>query len=256
MVQTRQPNIERAKSIVEREIELVTTEREAFDRFRSRLRDITPSTPEVAGRSTGPASATALVASRSGPTPGMTAIRTAYRETVMDVPHYDSEYGETLRDSLRAEFGTQLASHVVDGQALVPAIHEALLEASAAARDDREDYCYLLERERDSLRSIESDLDDIEPRTIDLHERITAADESSQLASIDATLQTLETACTELANERQQVIHNRKTQMLSGIEESSLVRYLYGSCESIFPALTDISACLDSVRHERTRCLR
>lgn len=256
MVETRQPTIERASAIVEREIELVTDEQEAFERFGSRLRDVTPSTPEAAGRSTDPAGATALVASRSVPAPGMTEIRTAYRETVMDVPHYDSEYGDSLRDSMQAEFGEQLARHVVDGQALVPVIHEALLEASAAANDDRGDYCQLLERERDSLQSIESDLNDLEARVVDLGERITATTESSELASIDATLRSIETECTDLANERQQVIHNRTTRSFSGIEASSLVRYLYDGTGFVFPALTDISTCLDSVRHERTRCLR
>lgn len=253
MVRTRQPTIERARTAVEGEIELVSTEREAFEGFLDRLRDVATTGTETVSRSGGP---TTLVATRSAPSEGLEAVRTAYRETVMAVPHYDEEYGDTLAESMAAEFGTVLAGHVADGEVLTPVLSDALVEASERARNNRTDFLRHLRQERESLRDIETDLNGIEARVDELEPQISSASTSAQLADIDDTLDELERRCTDLANRRQRTIHDRSTREISGVDDRSLLRYLYADMETITPALVDIAACLDAIRYQRERCLR
>lgn len=266
MVRTTQPTIERARDRVESEAELVDRERAAFRRFVARLHEMggerltpgemggkrpTAGKPTAAG---GPAVATVR---ESSPSEGLRAVRTAYRETVMGVPHYESEYGDTLAESVAAELGETLAGHVAGGQVLTPRLYEALRAASERARDDRSDFLRHLEQERESLCEVAAELNEVESRLVELETRIDEAPTSTHLGDIGDTLATLETRCTELANRRQTTIHGRSVREISGIEGASLLQYLYGDrLATVTPALSDLTDCLDTIRHQRTRCLR
>ena len=90
--------IDRALGIVEGELETIRTEREIFTRFLDRIQDISPDNRGLTGRSQGDLLISApVIESRSD---GLTQVQSAYRETVMEVPHYDREYGDTLAESL------------------------------------------------------------------------------------------------------------------------------------------------------------
>lgn len=256
MVQTKQPTIERARTVVGEEIELVSAELDAFEQFLSRLGDVQVDDAPTGGASRGGHGTATLVVGDAGPADELAAIRSAYRETVMDVPHFEDEYDETLRENLAAETGDLLAYRVAEGGTLTPTVYGALREACEGCRDDREDFLGQLERERDSLREVEAELNDIETRVVELQGRLSEASESTEFASVDAELQAIERRCTDLANRRQEVIHNRAARVLSGVDDASLVGYLYGELETVTPALTDVGSCLELVRHCRKRCLR
>jgi hypothetical protein len=254
MVRTRQPTIERATTVLDEEVALVETERDAFERFLGRLRDVQPTgfdAPDPGGG--GP---TVLAAGETAPSSGLRRIRRAYRETVMATPHYEREYGDTLAGSLAEELGETLAVHVVDGQLLTPPVHGALVDATERTLDDRAEFLEQLRRERRSLRTTEAELDEIEARLAKLDERITGTDRSTRLSALDETLADLERRCDDLATRRQEQIHNRRVGKLSGVDAVSLAGYLYGDMETTTPALADTAACLRAVRHQRTRCLR
>lgn len=255
MVRTRQPTIDSALTCVGEEIDLVGTEREAFGRFLARLRDAQPTGFDAASRATG-GGPTALTAGEAGTTTELREIRRAYRETVMAVPHYEREYGDTLRESLSEELGETLAGHVVDGQVLPPPIREALVAAVERARRNRGDFLGLLRRERESLETVAEGLNDVESRLVELDPRIATAPDSDQLAAIDSTLAALEQQCTDLATTRQETIHGRTVRRVSGIDGCSLVGYLYADMGTTTPALADVASCLDAIRHQRRRCLR
>ncbi len=266
MVRTTQPTIERARGRVETEIELVERERKAFRRFVARLHDMggerpTPGEMDTERPSAGETSAGGgpAVATVREPTPseGLRAVRAAYRETVMAVPHYDREYGDTLAESMAAELGETLAGHVVDGQVLTPRLYEAVRAASERARDDRSDFLRHLGQERESLCEVAAELNDIESRLVELETRIDQAPTSAQLSRVDDALAALEERCTDLANRRQATIHGRSVRKISGVEGVSLLQYLYADrLATVTPALSDLADCLDAVRHQRTRCLR
>jgi hypothetical protein len=255
MVQIRQPTIDRALSLVEEEIGLVETEREAFERFLGRLRDVQSGGVEGASPATG-GGPTALQAGEATPADELRQIRCAYRETVMAVPHYEDEYGDTLRESLAEELGATLASHVVDGQVLTPGIHDALVGVTEQVRDDRAGFLRQLRRERESLGTVAEELNEVEARLMELDDRIAATTRSTRLAALDETLERLERRCADLATRRQEQIHDSRAGQLSGVDAASLAGYLYGDMETDTPALTDIAARLDAVQKHRARCLR
>jgi len=242
--------INRAIALVEEEIDLIRRERDALDRFLVRLRDTESDSFDSTGHGLG------LVTGVTGTSDGLRTVRRAYRETVMATPHYESEYGDTLRESLASEVGAPLARHVMDGDALTPKLHGALVQASEQSRDDRDDFLRVLCRERDSLRNVETQLNSIESCVVELRERLSTEPESTQLADINETLETLEGRCTDLANCRQDTIHNRCLRKTSGVGDGSLVWYLYSDMETVTPALSDIASCLDKIRHQRMRCLQ
>jgi ABC-type transporter Mla subunit MlaD len=255
MIQTRQPTIDRALIRVEEEIDIVEAERDAFARFLARLEDASATAFDATGPTTGGGS-TALTTGEARQSAELRQIRQAYRETVMALPHYEREYGDTLRESLAEELGETLAGHLVDGQVLAPPVREALVAAVERARNDRGNFRRLLRRERESLETVASELNDIEARLVELDARISTASESKHLATVDSTLAEMEQKCTDLATARQETIHGRTARQVSGIDGCSLVGYLYGGLETATPALSDIASCLDSIRHQRRRCLQ
>jgi hypothetical protein len=261
MTGTKQPHIERALDVVEAEAALLRRERDAFERFLRRVGDlqVNPPAAEAVGQTVPEASGAVPAQSTlvTGDAPdGLDGVRTAYRETVMAVPHYDREYGESLAEHAAAELGEAVAAQLVSGAAPVPVVERAVLEAAGEARDSRKGLVGILERERDSLEGVKADLDELERSVYDLGRRISDATRSGELAAIDAELEAAEKRSTDLLDRRQELLHGRSTAAVSGLEADSLVRYLYGGLETHCPALADIAACLDSIRTHRTRCLR
>lgn len=257
MLETTHPRIERALTIVDREIRYATAEKRAFRQFCKRLQRIDPVAPTsqttatcVGGDAMALASGTQSSATR------LHTVRTAYRETVMAVPHFEAEYDETLSQNLDGEFGAELAAQVVDGTRLTPVLQEALVAAAQRAIEERTRFLDALRTERDSLRDAQETLDEYERRAQRLSEKLGLASDSGELASVDEQLHTLEAEAEALARARQQFIHSRSAGALAGVDETSLVRFLYDECNVAFPALADITACLETIRRHRQRCLR
>lgn len=256
--ETRQPRIESALETVGEEIETTEAEREAFEDFLARLREIdrteSPATNAAVAANAG--SASELVTPNSGRSGPMQEVRTAYRGTVMAVSHYEDEYDDSLIESLAAEYGDDIARCVATETAVAPHVYDALVETTEEIRSRRSRFVTALRRERDSLRRIERELDECESRALKLGERIADSDGTEELGRIDEELQELESTCRSLSERRQGVIHGRSVAKLSGVSDLSLSAYLYADHESICPALADIAACLASIRHARENCLR
>jgi hypothetical protein len=246
-----QPTVEAAEARVEEEITIIEAERGAFERFVGRVEDVQVTRP---GSAEPPAGPTATLAGRTGAKGGAAvAVREAYRETVMAVPHYEAEYGETIAEHMTAEFGAGLAGQILNGGALTPLVRGALVDAAREAVAERTRFFRRLRTERDSLETVREELNAVETAAFDLHGRIRGAT-TDEATEIDGRLATLESRCTDLADRRQELIHGRG--QVSGIEGDSLLRYLYADLETVCPALADITDCLETIRHHRRRCLR
>jgi hypothetical protein len=256
MVQTCHPRIDRALEIVDRETDFAASERRAFERFRSRLTDEKPDLPR-AQTDTGAGGATALVTGVTA-SPGNASlrnVRAAYRETVMAVPHFESEYGGGLAENLAAEFGPDLAAQVADGQRLTPVLYDALLAASEACREERAAYERTLDEERESLRDVRRGLADCEARASELGDTVAAADDSRALAALDDRLAALEREVADLAAARQDLVHGRTARKLSGVSGESLTSFLYDNCEETCPALAAVASTTETIRSLRRECL-
>ncbi|WP_136689829.1 DUF7260 family protein [Halorhabdus amylolytica] len=252
MTETTQPTIERALTRAQRECELLDTERDAFRTLLTRVSRIQVDGPgPTTVRTGGSTTVVRSVASQSSRR--LQKLRTAYRETVMGVVHYDSEYGESLRENLAAECGHPLARQIVDGETLVPTVYNAFVDACKRARDERSRLCQYVERERDSLGRYAERLDGIETTAVEVGSRIDSTSETESLSRIDRTLERLESRCADLATERQEQIHGRSVADVDGTE-LELLEYLYDDMETTTPVLADVAACLETIRYHRNRC--
>jgi hypothetical protein len=261
MTDTPHGRIDEALGVVDREIEYISDERAAFERFRARLSNVDPWTPARAE-----ADATEGVVAGAGPSAvamrsdrptgaGLRTVRTAYRETVLAVPHHEAEYGDTLRANLAAEFGAEVAAQVVDGARLTPPLYRALAAAADRAVDERRRFRRALDRERDSLVAVRDELAACQRRLDGVAERLDGAG-PERLAELDDRVADVEATCADLADERQRLVHGRPAVSLSGVDGVSLVTFLYGDRERRCPALAAVADCLDRARGLRTRCLR
>lgn len=254
MAPTRQSKISHAKTLVETELKLVKEEKRAFTRFIDRLRDVqvTDGKP-IESENRGPAT---LVMDSRKTSEDIIKIRQDYRETVMTVSHYEDEYGDTLQANMTADLGPTIARQIADGETLTQTLYEALLEASKQCKSARQGFCRVLRDEQKSLHHIAAELNEVESSIDDLDKQITRASHTGQLARIDHELATLESRCRDLANRRQETIHSRTGKHLAGIDEVSLVGYLYTDLETRTPALSDIASYLNLIQRHRERCLR
>lgn len=253
MTKTIQPTIDRALDRLDRERDILATERDAFRTLLRRASRIQVDGPGSMDSPTGGATTVAASVARR-PSGNLRELRESYRETVMAVPHYESEYGEPLERNLTVECGHSLASRIVDGEVLTPPVYDAFVEACRRARRERERTLQYVERERDSVERYGSELDAIESAVVDAGERIGSTSDTWTLSRIDGTLATLESRCSDLATERQEQIHDRSATDVDGIEHG-LLEYLYAEMETTTPVLADVTACLETIRRDRRRCL-
>jgi len=253
--ETSQPRTEQALAVVQREIDCVEAELTAFRSFRTQLVSIEPTAQSGGSVDTSVGGMSALSARQPKPDTSLRAVREAYRETVMAVPHFEAEYDDSLEANMSTEFGPELGTQIATGTRLTPQLYEALLTVSEGARDERETLLPALERERESLQSVRNTLDDCERRGAALGANARRTTDPARLDSIDDQLAELEAECETAAATRQRQLHSRSAAALSGIDGTSLVRYLYGECSVTCPALADTVACLDTIRRHRRHCI-
>lgn len=224
------PRIDAARSIVEDEAAIIDRELAALDSFERRLARLEPTAShEVAG--TGGAAA---VASVRGVDPD--AVRSAYRETVLAMSHYEREYGEPLLEHVEAEFGANLRT-VFASSSPIPPVQRALVRTAVEESIQlRRQFRRTLTDELDSLSTIEAELGDIERRFHELRFGGGGSGDGRTNALDD-----LHEMCETLAAERQRTIHRRPAPRISGIGDRSLVAYLYGVADHRFPALVEIA---------------
>ncbi len=134
------------------------------------------------------------------PDTSLRAVREAYRETVMAVPHLEAEYDDSLEANLSMEFGPELGTQIATGTRLTAQLYEALLTASEGARDEREMMLPALERERESLQSVQATLDDCERRQ--LHSVRTHAAQPTRRGSTPSTTSLLKLKLTVRRRQR------------------------------------------------------
>lgn len=248
-VEAVQPAIQSANSIIAKERQIIEDEREAYQRFVSRLEKI-PVPSSLSDIWETPDSPAARL-TRSG-TDTTREVREAFRETVMAVPHYEREYGESLQTHLAAEVGPELAAYATEGK-LSEHVYEGLMAGARKAIADRRQLLGQLDREHDSLREIETELNGIERDAYRLNQQLSQS-RTATFTDIDEQLTTYERTCERLADDRQEFIHGRGS--VPGISGPSLSRYLYAELETDCPALVEITDTINTLQSHRQACLQ
>lgn len=228
-------NVRAALAALRREREAIAAEQDALSAFATRIEELPAAgpAPTVEGGGVGVVSAT-----KSQPR-GMAKVREAYRETLMDVEHYDRDYGESLPENLANELGDGVAGAVLANDGLSPQIKRALLQSAEEGHTRRDRYLETLDRERERLDeagdSLETaaacceaaDGDRLRRRSFEeLQDRYERLDDGRE--TLTATLQ------------------QRQTQLQEGVtfgwqrcDSESVYRYLYRNIDATYPVLAD-----------------
>ncbi|WP_247001405.1 DUF7260 family protein [Halosolutus gelatinilyticus] len=231
-----------ARRILRTERRWTVDEKSAFETFRERLRSV-PTAPSRTR--TGPG---ALVEPAGGR--GLADVRDAYESTVMAMPHYDAEYGDSYEESIDAEFGSGVAAALAAGTALDPQCKRALLAQTVQAIEERDRFREQLETERTSVRSAAT-------RLAPIREELSAFDadalSSEPFGSLDARrtrLVLLEGRCEEIVADRQASIREtRRSVPLPDGED--LQRYLYRELPVAFPVLSAVTTATEELEAAR-----
>lgn len=217
--------IRRAERRAVRERDEIAAERAAFRAFAARIADLPPAST---GRQP-TAERTLVDESRPDHTD---AIRTAYRETVLSVDHYDRVYGESLSANVTAEFGPDLAA-VVDGSGTTvpPPQRRALRGQALVLAHERAQFCETLAGESESLRTLCEDL-------------------GAAIGELDSSV--IPAWYREEWDERLEALVHRRHELLidrssSIASETDLCTYLYDGDDWTYPGLTAIARLCESV---------
>ena len=233
-------------------------ERDSFEAFRSALADV-----ETVGRaegvaadgSAGPAAVHTVGSVQTGRNDGVRRMCEAYRRTVMAVPHYDEEYGEPLTENLAQEFGADVATAMANASVLTDDLCDAVDDAAAVSRTERDEFVDLLDREESSLETVERRLDEVTDRldVIDPCERPPTNEGFDELRERYDAVRDLRERLDELAADRQQTLAAHRRTLSDRVP--SVTEFLYPDMDEQFPVLAGIAEVgerLDAVEHRIT----
>jgi hypothetical protein len=241
-----------ATDAVSEEIRRTSAEIEALKRFRRRITGLEASAPaQQVGPGPGGGAVGLGVSNTRPPDDRLERVRTAYEETVMDVPHFEEDYGESLRTHLAAEFGEEVAHAVVDGRGFTPQLQQVLLRVTDEGESRREDLLVALERERDRLGEYGESLGALESAGDEVIERPLYQRSFGDLYDAWHEFERLETEADHLLAERQETIHHDRTGPAIDRDRQSFHAYLYGDLEVDYPVLAAGGEVLRRLRSAR-----
>jgi hypothetical protein len=240
-------------------------EREAFEAFRSRVRRIAAEATPTAGAGGDVSAATAARADTSrlrgvaGSTgPGLVAVRNAYAETVMSVPHYEEEYNDTYERSLAEEFSPELAVALTREPTLHERYRSSLLTKTTEAIDRREDLLGIVESESASVSRARENLSSIAEEVATLSRRGFETERFGALDAYRARLNVLAEKCDEVAARRQRERIDGERWANVGEVASDVRTYLYQDLSVTYPVLAAVAAVgrrVESVRLDVERAM-
>lgn len=165
-------------------------------------------------------------------TTAISTVREAYQETIYDVDHYDRVYGETLVESIAAEFGQDFAvAFQPDSQTVFsPKLKETLLATVQTSASERRSFLETVHAEECSLESHRNEIAEM-LETLDSSVVPEWFEESMQ-ADIQSIIET-----------RQQFLNTRKHRF----DAHDFCEYLYDDHQWSYPVLTAVARLRESV---------
>jgi hypothetical protein len=244
-----------------REQRRVLAERDAFEEFADRVSALDPA-PTGATTSGFDGSVAAVRAVDRVSDPGdvrLKRVLSAYRDTVMSVPHYREEYDETVPESIAAELGPDTATALASNGTLSAASQSALVRRGRRAAEARSSLADAIGEEIDALRAFENDLAGVDRRRRRLLEHLDGVSGPGAGAAIDVweRLDDLERECDEIAAERQADLADppmTPDAALDVDDDRAFYEYLYGPTDGPrFPVLAQVSELAERIRTDRDR---
>ena len=238
-----------ARRALRRERRILRTEADAFGRFCRRLDAIDADAAAAESVSARNAAGTLAGRGRAERTesPASAAIRDAYAETVMDAPHYDSEYGDGYWESVASEFGAELAMALRQAARVTPLLRDQLLAAARESKRSRKHLLGDLADEADVLDDAERALCAVREELAAIRSRPFCGCPPRELRRLLADLDALEADCQDLAVRRQAGDLEPGTVNVPGGSATPVNEYLYQSLSSSHPLLSAVGRASDDV---------
>jgi hypothetical protein len=245
-------HVTEARSLLDEERTRIADEAEAFATFARRVADVeTATTPVTDGGGT---ATTAL--GTAPPDDRLERVRDAYRDTVMAVPHYDAEYGESLPRNMGLEFGEDVAVAVEEGGDLTPQLQATLVERSRTARRQRTALLGQLETEAEALDDAEATLERCRRTAERLGDDPLDGYSYDELLAEWRLLEDRKDDADALLTERQQTLQERDRSTASHHDGPTFEQYLYGPMEPTHPVLAAGTSVVDRLDAAGRRVLR
>lgn len=228
-----------ARRALQAERRALVDEQQAFETFANRVGDLAPDA--------GPGDhATSLDHHRGS---ALERVRDAYRETVMSVPHYPAEYGESLSSHVEGECSEAVAAAMTDGSRLSAHVQRSLVGAAREAIRCRGVVVDTLDEEARAL-------DRGEDRTGELVEELSSLRaepvEHAEFDSLRETRERLDAIadrCRSLAIARQETLQSYGRTTPLDVEDFG--DYVYGDCEHVHPILSQFAGVAEQVEWTR-----
>jgi len=246
---------------LQRERTRTETERDAFEEFGNQITEIQPSNAPSQGNTThkrvtttgGTGVYESPPLSSPSTTDHLAAIRDAYEETVMSVPFYEAEYGDTYEQSICEEFGQEVASALTRGSEFNPMVKQIVLAKVEEAQTEREALIHTCDREHESVTEAETSLKPVRNRlrsfdSIPLDEQGFGA-----LEDYHAQLLAMKDRCEQVAATRQATIDRYRTEYNLSVEAPDICVYLYKTFETDYPVLFlcgELARKIKNYRHQ------
>jgi hypothetical protein len=244
-------HVRSAIAVVETDHERTTTERDAFASFLHRISDLDVSSVDLQpNRAQQVPTQTLVTPEAARHTESQLAhVRDAYHDTVMSVPHYEEDYGDSLPESLAEEFGPEIATAVLTSDQLTPYLRDRLIDAAHHAREGRHALLQGLETERTALKTADenltrlgADLDDV------LSPQSFHAWSDENLATARDFLHDREADCDQLVADRQATLNQQRIPSTHHIDHE-FTQYLYETLPVTYPVLTDVANLTETLQN-------
>lgn len=240
--------IREAKSVIDDERDIVTTERDALRRFVREVEFISPSE----GTRSGPTAVT--VAAGDPGARRLRTIRNSFQETVMSVSHFDDEYDEGLRESMVAELDEETARALLEGRQFSRPLKQRVRYQAETARQKREMLLEVLSVELDSLETAQAQLQNGGDEFPNATETELLTKPFHELVERDRSLRREESRCEQLLIDRQREIHS-ESRSYSRSERPVLQKYLYDELKVTYPVLATATDRILQIRALRRSLL-
>lgn len=247
-------NVRDAKPVVDEERKRAEAEREAFGRFSDRVARMDATQHPRTG---GGVEQGGTVAVDVGSTD--TRLRNvieAYRETVLEVGHYEEEYDQPAAEHMAEEFGAEIASTLLRGRSFTPQLRDTLVEAGIEARQQRDALVRTLDSETDALSRAEQVMAEVEAELDGVIDGSLYRFSFDELSETWIHLRGLERRCEDLLRDRQRRIHHGHGLGFRSLDGKRLHQYVYQSLDAHYPVLADGADLVDRVKSARGRITR
>ncbi|MFC6787152.1 hypothetical protein ACFQFH_15125 [Halobaculum halobium] len=238
---------------VDTEIAQTHAEHEALQSFRDRLTEIFELAPQatihssIATDSPEEQCLRSRVAEASSAADTIAAIRRAYQETVMGLSFYENEYGDSYGESLRAEFGEEIAIALTQPACFTSAVRASLVEQIEIALEERARLLGICYEEQESLSMVREELVPVATECESIASETFADQPYTRLQYYRDRCLRLEERCDTIVRRRQQSLHRRREEYEFGGEIPTVRSYLYRDSGAAHPVLALCSSVANQV---------